>query len=127
MNVEDIAVVFADAHADGFVREDRRRVIGLPTADRVEFLEQVRAWTHMDDGKPSFDVTEVAEVAGDRLVLCGVSISYESGSCSEMLQVILFDHAVDRIERHVSFDSDDLDGARAELVRLHHELQSRSP
>jgi hypothetical protein len=77
-------------------------VIGLPTADRVEFLEQVRAWTRLDDGKPTFDVTEVAEVAGDRLVLCGVSISYESGSCSEMLQVILFDHAVDRIEPLIS-------------------------
>ena len=36
-----------------------------------------------------------------------------------MLQVILYDDAIERAQRLVSFDADDVDGAFAELGRLH--------
>lgn len=103
----------------GFVREDRRRLIGLPRADRDQFGAQVRAWTEVGDGKPVFALTEVREVAGSRLALVAISIGYGSLERVEMLQVILYDDAVERLERLVSFDLDDVEGALVELGRLY--------
>lgn len=116
-DVDPVALT-AITMTEDFVREDRRRLIGLPPADRAQFSEQVLAWRDIADGKPTFRVPEVVAVAGDRLVLLVVSIEYASGQSVEMLQVVQFDDAVDRQQRIISFDGDDRDLALAELEAL---------
>lgn len=115
----DPAALTAMTMTEDFVREDRRRVIRLPLANRAQFAEQVLAWREVADGKPTFSVREVVAVAGDRLVLLAISIDYASGQTIEMLQAVLFDDAIDRQQRIVSFDIDDRDVALAELRLLH--------
>jgi hypothetical protein len=117
-----VDAMVAATMTEGFVREDRRRLIGLPHADRDQFGAQVRAWTEMGEGTPVFALTEVREVAGSRLTLVAISIGYGSLEGVEMLQVILYDDAIERLQRLVSFDLDDVEGAFVELGRLHAEI-----
>ena len=42
-----VEAILAATTTEGFVREHRRRLIGLPRAGRDQFGEQVRAWTEM--------------------------------------------------------------------------------
>lgn len=108
---------------EDFVREDRRRLIALPLADRDQFREQVLAWRDVADGRPTFTATEVLAVAGERLVLLVVSVDYPSGPGIEMLQVVLFDDLIDRQQRIVSFDNDDREAALAELREAHRKIE----
>lgn len=125
LDVDDdqaVDAMVAATMTEGFVREDRRRLIGLPRADRDQFGAQVRAWAEMGMGKPVFALTEVHEVAGSRLTLVAISIGYGSTEGVEMLQVILYDDAIERVQRLVSFDFDDVDGAFEELRRVQAEI-----
>jgi hypothetical protein len=120
---ESVAGVVEATMREDFVREDRRRLIAVPSVGRDLFAEAVRAWAEMGLGRPTFRVTDVIDVAGDRLVVVAISIDYESGQSVEMLQVVLFDEPIERTQRLVSFDRDDYDAAATELEVLFSEVQ----
>jgi hypothetical protein len=126
MDINDHAAIISDYErdlADTFTRVDHRRLIGAPKANRAEFLEHLRAWTHLGSGQPHYRITDVFDVVGERLVLCLLSIEFEHGVASEQNQVLLFDVSVNQVQFLASFDPDDVTGARAELHRLAKELE----
>ena len=104
--------------ADDFVREDRRQLIAMPTADAATFHQQHLAWFEMDDENLSFEMTEVEAVFGERLALTRTRIGYSSGFPVEMLSVTQWNEEIDRLQKIVQFDGDDVDGALQELDRL---------
>lgn len=123
LNTEPPVELFAEIMSEDFVRSDHRTLIALPTANREQFAEQASIWFQMGDGSPIFEFREALGVAGERLVLCAVWIGYGSGEGVDMLQIIVFDEPVERMEQLISFDIDDVDAALAELNRLHVAMQ----
>jgi hypothetical protein len=116
--------VVADWHewfADGFTREDRRRLIAAPPVDAAEYLDHHLTWFEMSAGQPSFEVQWIA-VRGDRLGLSRVRVRFDDGFAAEMLSVGRCNPDATLIERMVLFDPDDVDAALAELDRLHSEI-----
>lgn len=106
--------------ADDFVREDRRSVVALPTADAETYLAGFDAWFEIEDGRPSMAIERVIAVRGERCVLFRLSIQYESGfGGGSHLLVSRYDDRVHQIERLVAFDIEDEDAALAELDRMH--------
>ena len=61
---------------------------------------------------------QILAVRGDRLVLVRQSMGYRNGPSSEVLNVSQFDENVDKLEREVRFDSDDLDAALTALDEM---------
>lgn len=115
---------FRSRFADDFVREDRRRLIGVPDSDRDDWFESILAYWDLGKGAPSFRVAEVLAVRGDRLVLFRSHVGYEDGSAIE--QLIVYGLSADMRVRHaVMFDVDNLDAAFAELDRLHAEIGAK--
>ena len=107
------AVLAAD-----FSREDRRRLIAMPTGDVDAYLESFDAWYEVGDGQPKFNVEEVIGVRGERLVLTRTRVSYASGQATEFLYLFQFDQRIDKVERQVAFDLDDVDAALDELGEI---------
>jgi len=110
--------------ADGFVREDRRPLIAMPTADAATFHQQHLAWFEMGDENLSFEMTEVVAMFGERLALTRTRIGYSSGFPVEMLSVTQWTEETDRLHKIVQFDGDDVDGALQELDRLRLALEA---
>lgn len=111
-----------DWYDDGFVREDRRRIIGLPTVGIDGFIDQLRSWFEIGPEPPTFSVGRVVEVVGDSGAI--VVLRNDFGSeATEMLAVGSFDSETQRLKRLVTFDLDDIDAAVAELHRLHPQEQ----
>jgi hypothetical protein len=109
-----------DGHiSEVFVRQDRRRLIGVPEASRDAFFGQITSWASVADGQPTFTIEEVLDVREDWLLLCRLSIGFPPGPLSEQLQVLVYDPAVERVVRMMSFDPDALAEAHAELDRVH--------
>lgn len=120
LNDDEAVASWFDGHiSEAFVRQDRRRLIGVPEASRDEFFGQIKSWASVADGQPTFTIEEVLDVTGDWLLLCRLSIGFPPGPLSEQLQVLVYDPAVERVVRMVSFDPDDLVDAHAELDRVH--------
>lgn len=103
---------------DGFVREDRRRLIAMPTADAATFHEQHLAWFEMDDENLSFSMTEVVAVFGQRLAVTRTQVGTSAGFPVEMLSVSQWTEDAGQLQKIVQFDGDDVDGAVRELDRL---------
>jgi hypothetical protein len=108
---------------DDFVRQDRRRLVATPESNGSEFVENVRAWFSVGAGTPRFRVAEVYAVAGDRCVTHRVSIDFDGSFASDMIHSIRCNASVDKMQKIVTFDPDDLDAALAELERLHAEIE----
>ena len=106
-----------DWYAEGFIREDRRSLIGLPTVGIDGFIEQLRAWFEIGATAPHFSMARVVATSGESLAI--VVLRFDFGSSAvEMLAVYRFDPAVQLLERLVSFDLDDVAAAHAELHQL---------
>lgn len=103
-----------------FVREDRRRLVGAPTANREEFVQQLRGWHGISHGPPQFSVEEIVAVRGERCILIRARVLY-ADTWSEFLSVGRID-ADDRTDRSVLFDPDDIESAIAELDRMFAEI-----
>ena len=101
--------------AVGFSREDRRRLIAMPTGDVDGYLKSFDAWYEIGDGRPKFNVEEVIGVRGERLVLTRTRVEYVSGQATEFLYLFQFDQRIDQVEKQIAFDLDDVDAAVAEL------------
>ena len=113
---------FSDYYTTDFVREDRRKIIGTPEVDAAGFVNQMQAWFELGGGAPTFKPVEVVAVSGDRLVAIRISVAFADDRSVEMLHVVMFDQAVRRQQRIVTFDVDARDDAVAELHRLAAEL-----
>jgi hypothetical protein len=107
---------FRGYFADDFVREDRRRVVTLPSLGLDDFLESVRAYWEIGGGVPIFSVAEVIDVRGEHLVLLRARVEFSDGTATEFLSVDEYDEQM-RTKRVISFDVDDVAGAHAELDR----------
>jgi hypothetical protein len=108
----------SDDLAGDFVREDRRRLVGVPGfADASEYIEQQKLWSELGHGPHTLHIDEVIGHRDDRWVGVRLRIAYEDGFAIEVLAVFQFDEAVERTERMVVFDPDDVEGALAELDR----------
>jgi hypothetical protein len=114
-----------EGFTDDYVREDRRKLVGISSSGAREMLENALLWFDLGDGKPILTV-EVVAVRGDRLVLARLHVGYRDGDATGVLSVTQFDEAVEKTQRAVRFDPDDLDAALAELDKLHTELEARN-
>ena len=112
-----------DMLADGFTREDRRRLIAMPSGDVDSYLNSFDAWYEIGDGQPRFNVAEVIGVRGERLALTRARVDYASGQASELLYLFQFDQGIGQVERQVAFDLDDVDAAVAELDKMQAALE----
>jgi len=116
---EYLASEAADQLTDDFVREDRRRLVGVPgLVDGPTFIEQQWAWLELGHGPHSFHVDEVIGQRSDRWVVVRLRIAFEDDYAVEVLVVWQYDKAVVRLERMIVFDADDVDSALGELDRL---------
>ena len=113
-----------DTLAPGFVRDDRRRLVGVGEADGPEYVAQQRAWAELGRGRHRLDITEVVAVCGERICLVRIRIGYDDGSGIDVLSVNRFDASVEKSEHMVVFDPDDLDAATAEFDRMCEELEN---
>lgn len=104
--------------ADGFLREDRRRFITVPTVGVKGLFESFQAYWDLGVGAPTFTVAEVHAVRGDRFVLFRGRAEFAEGQATESLVLVAFSSEM-KVARAVLFDLDDLDGALDELERLH--------
>jgi hypothetical protein len=109
---------FRERFADDFVRDDRRRIVTLPSATLEDFIGSIRAYWQIGAGAPTFSVAEVIAVRGDRLVLFRTRVEFSDGSATEFLSLDEYDHQM-RTKRIISFDVDDRSAALDELERLH--------
>jgi hypothetical protein len=107
-----------------FVREDRRQLIRMPTADAATFLQQHLAWFETGDEDMSFEMTGVVAAFGDRLALTRTRIAYSSGFPVDMLSLSQWTEETDRLQKLVQFDSDDMAEALRELDRLRAALEA---
>jgi len=67
---------------------------------------------------------ETVAVPGERFAASVLEIDYGDGMISETLVVLALDPTLRLIQRTVEFDVDDVDGAIAELDRMHTEADA---
>jgi hypothetical protein len=106
---------------DDFVGEDRRRGPTAPIMDAASFSEVIGAFRDVNAGRPRFILDEVVAARGERLAACRAGVDYGNGFMTESIQVLELDATLTLVQRVVTFDVDELDGAIAELDRLHDE------
>jgi hypothetical protein len=107
--------------ADDFVREDRRRLIALPTVDQDGWIEQLLSLFELGTGRLSMSLDEVVAVRGDRLALYWIALMRDGGEAHRILGIAQYDHDVQLVERFVSFD--DLDLALVVLDEMARDLE----
>jgi hypothetical protein len=110
---------------DDFVGEDRRRGPTAPTMDAESYAELMGSFRDVNAGRPRFILDEIVAVRGERLAVCRAGVDYGNGWTTESIQVLQLDATLTLVQRSVHFDADDLDGAIAELDRLHTEADGR--
>lgn len=108
---------------DSFVREDRRRMVAFTHQSAEEFPDHGSYWFDTGHGPPTWEVVNVLAVAGTRCAAHHIGLSFETDVSVDLINVIRFDERLDRIERIVSFELDDVDSAIAELHRLQSEIE----
>ena len=69
-------------------------------------------------GQPRWELETLA-VRGERFAAVAVQTDYGNGMLRESIDVIGLDATLSMMQRQVDFDRDDVDGAIAELDRLH--------
>lgn len=110
----------ADMLTDGFVREDRRRLVGVPgEVGRAEYIEQQKVFAKLGHGNAVLDIVDELGTRGERLAATRGRIQYGDGVTIEVLAVWQLDVSLERGERLVVFDSDDAAAALTEIDRLH--------
>lgn len=108
---------------EDFVRYDRRRLTAQPPGDRQAWLDAMFAFEELAGGSwPSFEMTEVIAVRGDRLILARWTMGLGTAGEIQFAIVTQLDESIDKIQIICFFDPEDVDVAIAELDRLHDEL-----
>ena len=104
---------------DDYVYEDRRHSgQSFPNLDVESTPRAITSLWDTGGGEPRFSMHEIIAVRGDRIAACRVSVDYSNGWTIESIQVMELD-ALSLLRRWFDFDHDDVDGAIAELDRLH--------
>lgn len=113
--------------ADGFVIEDRRRVVSHPDGDAAGLVERFRMMSELGMGIPKIEVPEVIAVRGERLAAVRIAVSFDGAAARmDSIGVIKFDPSITRMERIVQFDHDDMSAALELLDVLHDEVQAEN-
>jgi hypothetical protein len=112
---------------DDFQRLDRRKLVAMPETGPDGFISQMLAWFETGGGAPTFNLDEVIENSGERLVLCRVRVLFPSGQASELLQIFGFDDTVERLELVIAYDVEDVDRATAEFASIVRGTQTEQP
>ena len=110
-----------DYLAPGFVRRDRRKVIGMPDANADEWIAAQFEYERVAGRFGSWSDLKVIDVRGDRLVVFRVLNQLGDLGKNELIALDRFDDAA-RLDLLVLFDPSDVDEAIAEMDRLHAEL-----
>jgi hypothetical protein len=108
---------------DDFVYEDRRSGPSFPHADAESFPKLVSTMWQTGAGQPRFEVETLA-VRGERFAALAVQLDYGTGMLSESIFVIGLDATLSLAHRAFDFDRDNVDGAIAELDRLHRQADA---
>ena len=74
-------------YADGFVREDRRRFVTIPSANFNDFIESIQTYWELGAGAPTFSVPEIIAVRGERLVLFRSRVAFTNDTATVSLVV----------------------------------------
>ena len=108
---------------DDFVFESRRSGVRFPDAD-AEFAPKiiVSKW-QTGAGQPRWELETLA-VRGERFAAVAVQFDYGNGMRSDYINVFGFDATLRLLQRQVDFDRDDIDGAIAELDRMHRQADA---
>lgn len=116
-----IAAAFSDGiypteyFADDYVREDRRRLIAMPDADRDGHREAVEAVLELGGLVAPH---QPLAVRGERFSLARFLIEYDDGrSVNAHLIVQIIDESLTCVERNVLFDEDDFESAYETMDR----------
>ena len=104
--------------APDFLRDDHRSLIGLPTVDGDGWVEQLLAFFDLGVGRPTFRLSEVVAVRGERLALYWIEITFDDGFVDRRLGIAQYDVRIELVERYVSFDDQDVDAAIAALDEM---------
>jgi hypothetical protein len=111
--------------SDDFSSEDRRRGPSFPDGDADSYARSVASSWEVGSGHPRFALRETVAVRDERFAACVLEIDYGNGMISETLHVIGLDPTMRLIQRTVEFDTDDVDGAVAELDRMRNQADGR--
>ena len=104
---------------DDFTYDDRRSGPNFPDADADSFAKFfLTAWQTGADGQPRFEAETLAE-RGERFAAVVAQVDYGNGMVGDFIIVIGLGASLSMMQRMVDFDIDDVDGAIAELDRLH--------
>ena len=112
------------ALTEDFAFESRRSGVRFPDADADRAPKMIVSnWQTGADGQPRFEVETLA-VRGERFVAVAVQVDYGNGMLRENISVFGLDGTLSKIQRQVSFDIDDVEGAIAEVDRMHSESEA---
>lgn len=112
--------------AVGFVREDRRSLIGLGVQDRDAYVSSSLALGELGKGRPESSIVRVIAVRGERLAVACGRVQFSDDSVMDSLIVIQFDKDEWLVERLVIFDPDQEQAAIVELDRLYGDLNAQA-
>jgi hypothetical protein len=106
------------ALTDDFTYEDRRTGVTFPDCDAESAPKlHVSNW-QTGAGEPRWESNPLA-VRGERFAALAVRVDYGNGMLGDSVQVVGLDVTLSLVQRLVDFDIEDVDGATAELDRLH--------
>jgi hypothetical protein len=111
------------ALTDGFTYEDRRSGPTFPDADAESYPRYVLSMWQTGAGQPRWSI-EILAVRGERFAAVAILTDYGNGMLSDAIDVIGLDATLSLMQRQVTFDRDDVDGAIAELDRMHREAEA---
>ena len=90
----------------------------MPDADAESYPKLVLSMWQTGAGQPRWEVETLA-VRGERFAAVAVQADYGNGMLGAAIQVVGLDATLRLLQRQVELDVDDVDGAVAELDRLH--------
>jgi hypothetical protein len=123
MNLLEDSSGFAPAFADGFVYDDRRRVVSFGVLDADGYTRALRLNWDVDSERPQIQLRDVIATRGSRLALLQMCIARSGGFyTTDFIMVFLVDATLSLPQRVVDFDIEERDAAMAELDRLHAEI-----
>jgi len=109
---------------DDFGYEDRRSGWKFPNADAESYPKVLLSiWETGAGGQPRFGMKTLA-VRGERFAAIAMEVDYGNGMTIESIHIFGLDPSASLLQREVDFDLDDVDGAIAELDRLHSQAEA---
>ena len=108
---------------DDFTYEDRGRGPNFPPADAETFPKYVNTYWETGVGQPRFEY-EILAVRGERCSAGILRVDFGNGMLRESIVVQALDATLRLVQRAVDLDIDDVDGAIAELDRMHRQADA---